>query len=52
MRSQPRFLQGTFAFTGAGLDSSNKLDGGLSYKVPADRRAQLVYSAAATRRTT
>ena len=52
MRSQPRFLQGTFAFTGAGLDSPNKLDGGLSYKVPADRRAQLVYSAAATRRTT
>jgi hypothetical protein len=43
MHSRPRFLQGAFPFTGAGLDSPGGLDGGLSYKVPADRRAQLVY---------
>ncbi len=43
MRSQPRFLQGVFPFAGTGLANPGKLDGGLSYKVPADRRAQLVY---------
>ena len=43
MRSHPRFLQGAFPFVGAGLDSPVKLDGGPTYKVPADRRAQLVY---------
>ncbi|MEJ7656308.1 MAG: hypothetical protein WKF33_04685 [Thermoleophilaceae bacterium] len=43
MRSQPRFLQGAFPFSGAGLEHPSALDGGLSYKVPADRRAQLVY---------
>ncbi len=43
MDSRPRFLQGAFRFTGAGFDSPGRLDGGLSYKVPADRRAQLVY---------
>jgi len=43
MHSQPRFLQGVFSFAGEGLDNPGKLDGGLSYEVPADRRAQLVY---------
>jgi len=43
MHSRPRFLQGAFPFAGARLDSPDKLDGGLSYKVPADRRAPLVY---------
>jgi hypothetical protein len=41
--STPRFLQGAFAFTGAGYDSPKLLDASLAYSVPADKRAQLVY---------
>lgn len=43
MNSQPRFLQGTYSFEGKGLDNHFPLDSGLSYTVPASRRAQLVY---------
>jgi len=43
VNSQPRFLQGAFAFEGRGLTEPVALDDGLSYTVPSDRRAQLVY---------
>ena len=41
--STPHFLNGAFAFTGAGLDKPALLDPSLVYVVPADKRAQLVY---------
>jgi hypothetical protein len=41
--SKPRFLQGVFAFTGAGYDTPALLDEALVYTVPADKRAQLIY---------
>ena len=45
MNSQARFLQGVFEFEGHGLSSPSGLGGeGLSYTVPSDRRAQLVYA--------
>lgn len=43
MKSQPHFLQGVYAFTGEGLDATLPLDGELTYVVPDDRRAQLIY---------
>ncbi len=43
MYSQPRFLQGVFAFEGRGLNQPFALDGSLSYVVPAGKRAQLTY---------
>jgi len=43
VNSQPRFLQGAFAFEGHGLTEPVALDGALGYTVPSDRRAQLVY---------
>jgi hypothetical protein len=41
--SKPRFLQGVFAFHGAGYDKPGPLAPSLHYVVPADKRAQLVY---------
>ena len=41
--SQPRFLNGAYAFQGAGLDKPALLDPSLVYVVPADKRAQLIY---------
>lgn len=41
--SKPRFLQGVFSFTGAGIDAPALLDPSLVYTVPADKRAQLIY---------
>jgi assimilatory nitrate reductase catalytic subunit len=41
--SKPRFLQGVFPFTGAGYETPSLLDPALSYIVPADKRAQLIY---------
>ena len=41
--STPRFLQGTFPFTGAGYAKPALLDPSLVYVVPADKRAQLIY---------
>jgi len=41
--STPRFLNGAFAFTGTGYDKPALLDPALTYTVPADKRAQLIY---------
>ena len=41
--STPRFLNGVFAFAGAGYDKPALLDPSLVYTVPADRRSQLIY---------
>jgi hypothetical protein len=41
--SKPRFLQGVFGFHGAGYDKPALLDAALTYTVPADKRAQLIY---------
>ncbi len=41
--STPHFLQGIFAFAGAGYDKPALLDPSLVYVVPADKRAQLIY---------
>ncbi len=41
--SKPRFLQGVFPFHGAGYDKPALLDASLTYVVPADKRAQLIY---------
>jgi hypothetical protein len=41
--SKPKFLQGVFAFQGAGYDKPGPLDRSLLYVVPADKRAQLIY---------
>ncbi|HXW71982.1 MAG TPA: molybdopterin oxidoreductase [Methylocella sp.] len=39
----PKLLQGVFSFKGAGLDKPVPLGGEFLYKVPADKRAQLIY---------
>ncbi len=41
--STSKFLQGTFAFTGAGYDQPSVFAEGLTYRVPGTRRAQLIY---------
>ena len=43
MHSQPHFLQGVFQFSGQGLDQPITLAADLTYAVPTDRRAQLIY---------
>lgn len=43
MDSIPRFLQGAFQFTGDGLSEPFPLSDKLTYVVPADKRAQLIY---------
>jgi hypothetical protein len=43
MLEQPVFLQGLFPFEGAGLNKPRPFEPALTYKVPADRRAQLIY---------
>jgi hypothetical protein len=43
MYTKAQFLQGVFGFEGAGLTSPGKLGAGASYKVPPDKRAQIVY---------
>lgn len=43
MSAAPRFLQGVFAFRGAGLERPIPIDDALRYVVPVDREAQLVY---------
>lgn len=40
--SKPAFLQGTFAFSGNGLESPTPIEGA-HYQVPYDKRGQLVY---------
>jgi hypothetical protein len=41
--SKPCFLQGAFPFEGAGYEAASLLHPTLSYTVPADKRAQLIY---------
>jgi hypothetical protein len=41
--SNPQFLQGVFAFTGAGYDSPAPIAQTLDYVVPGTKRAQLIY---------
>src|SRR5579863_1031994 len=43
MLEKPVFLQGLFPFHGAGLNRPHPFTPELIYKVPNDRRAQLVY---------
>ena len=43
MHSQPRFLQGVYAFEGKGLDQPLPVDSGLTYVVPDGVVAQAVY---------
>ena len=38
-----RFIQGVFRFEGAGLTMPVRLGAGASYKVPPDKRAQIIY---------
>lgn len=39
----PEFLQGTFAFTGAGYDQPSVFAEGLTDRVPGTRRARVIY---------
>jgi len=43
MLEAPRFLQGLYPFTGAGLSKPVGFNPHLSYKVPFDKRSQLIY---------
>ena len=43
MIDTPKFIQGVFPFSGQGLDQPFPLQPAASYKVPYDRRAQLLY---------
>jgi hypothetical protein len=43
MLEKPVFLQGLFPFEGAGLNKPRAFQPDLTYKVPLDRRAQLIY---------
>lgn len=43
MLEKPVFLQGLFPFEGSGLNKPRSFQETLTYKVPEDRRAQLVY---------
>jgi hypothetical protein len=43
METTPRFIQGIFPFTGAGLDKAALLGTATTYMVPGDKRSQLIY---------
>ena len=43
MLEQPKFIQGLYAFEGAGLDRPLPFETALTYKVPFDKRSQFVY---------
>ena len=43
MNPKSRFIQGTFAFKGQGLESPHPLHDTARYIVPPDKRAQLIY---------
>ena len=43
MTETPRFIQGVYTFRGAGLGQPRHLQPPASYKVPFDKRAQLIY---------
>ena len=40
---KPKFLQGVYAFEGRGLETPFALTPPVSYRVPFDKRAQLIY---------
>ncbi|MGH8554520.1 MAG: molybdopterin oxidoreductase [Gammaproteobacteria bacterium] len=43
MLETPRFIQGTFAFEGRGLETPVSFAPKLTYQVPPDKRAQFIY---------
>ncbi len=43
MNERPRFIQGIYSFRGAGLAQVAPLRPAATYKVPFDKRAQLIY---------
>jgi hypothetical protein len=43
MLEKPKFLQGVYKFQGYGLDMPGPLPSPISYKVPFDKRSQMVY---------
>jgi hypothetical protein len=43
MNETPKFIQGVFTFRGAGLTHPAPLTPAATYKVPFDKRAQLIY---------
>ena len=43
MYPKPQFIQGMFAFEGAGLTNPAPLGPAATYKVPPDKRAQIIY---------
>jgi hypothetical protein len=43
MEAAPRFLRGVHPFKGSGYDKPTPVDAGLTYVVPSDKRAQLIY---------
>lgn len=47
MASTPRFLQGVFSFSGAGLDKPELIDPTMKYVIPAGSIAQPLYASAA-----
>jgi assimilatory nitrate reductase catalytic subunit len=43
MTPTPRFIHGTFSFSGKGLDAPQSLPGGARFVVPPDKRVHLIY---------
>ena len=43
MDAKPQFIQGIFGFEGAGLTVPTALGAAAAYKVPRDKRAQIIY---------
>jgi hypothetical protein len=43
IESQPQFLQGIYPFVGVGYEKLGPLSEKLVYKVPSDKRTQLIY---------
>jgi hypothetical protein len=43
MLEQPKFIQGLYSFTGAGLETPVAFGQHITYKVPFDKRSQLIY---------
>jgi hypothetical protein len=43
MTETPRFIQGVYGFRGGGLGQPRALQPAATYKVPFDKRAQLIY---------
>jgi hypothetical protein len=43
MNPTPRFIQGTFSFSGRGLAAPHPLHDSARFSVPSDKRAQLIY---------